>query len=289
VNRTYQIQQQSISKLSDVEKVEVNAWRETKLADGPAIYLPDLLAERNVADVDFVKIDVDGPDYLILQSLEETLADCGVLGVGIEVNFYGSADPRENTFHNVDRYMRSIGFDLFSLSTRSYSMQALPAPYLLTIPAQATFGRPYQGDALYLRDLGSPDFVEIADKMPVAKLAKLAAICSLAGLPDCAADILVKFRGRFASFFDVDEALDLLVEQTSLGAARNLNYRDYLNLFEQNDAAFYPSVSGGAQPANDGGGIPISQNAPDKKYKRKGWRKKFRRLGKMLGLRKERT
>ena len=48
--------------------------------------------------------------------------------------------------------MRQWGFDLFDLSLRRYSTGALPAPFEYDGPAQTIFGRPYQGDAIYLRD-----------------------------------------------------------------------------------------------------------------------------------------
>lgn len=243
VHRTIQITQQLTDRLSDVEKVAVNAWNQTKLVEGPTIYLPSFLAERGFTDIDFIKIDVDGPDYLILKSLEDSLATTGVLGVGIEVNFFGSADPLDHTFHNVDRFMRQQGFDLFGLTTRPYSVQALPAPYQSTVPTQSISGRPFQGDALYMRDLASPEFTDLAGKMSGAKLAKLAAIYSLTGLPDCAAEVLITFRDRLAPILDINAALDLLVGQTGLGRRENLSYCDYMRLFEQNDKIFYPSRS----------------------------------------------
>jgi hypothetical protein len=239
-DRSLELQQAAIGRMSDTDKVKINAWNQAKLADGPQIHLPDLLNARNLCDVDFVKIDVDGPDYLIIQSLADTLTQAGILGVGIEVNFYGSDHPLDNTFHNVDRFMRSKGFDLFGLSTRTYSMRALPAPFVLNMAAQTTFGRPFQGDALYLRDLASTDFAEVAKGLSNEKLVKLAAICSLTSLPDCAADILVTYRDRLASYLDIERALDLLVQQTDLGRQRGLNYRDYMAVFQQDAGSFYP-------------------------------------------------
>jgi hypothetical protein len=53
--------------------------------------------------------------------LIQTLEDAKVLGVGIEVNFFGSEDPQVHTFHNVDRLMKQNGFELFCLSTRPSS------------------------------------------------------------------------------------------------------------------------------------------------------------------------
>lgn len=237
--RSIELQQSAIKRMTDVEKVGVNAWRHATLAEGATVYLPRLLSERGVADVDFVKIDVDGPDFQVLQSLKECFESKSILGVGIEVNFCGSEHPLDNTFHNVDRLMRENGFDLFALTVRKYSATALPAPYLLSVPAQSTFGRPFQGDALYLRDLAAPHCSEFALRMSAEKLVKLACIFSLSALPDCAAEILVTFREKLNGLLDVDQALDLLVAQTELGPRQGLNYRGYIQAFERDAKEFY--------------------------------------------------
>ena len=52
-----------------------------------------------VADIDFIKIDVDGADFVILRSLEAILKDVCVFGLAIEVIFFGSHNPDVNTFH----------------------------------------------------------------------------------------------------------------------------------------------------------------------------------------------
>src|SRR5207302_1105948 len=102
---------------------------------------------------DFIKIDVDGTDYEVLQSVDEILDTHFVLGVGIEVTYPGSGNDTDNVFHNVDRFMKSKGFELFDLTTRRYSARSLPGRYELFMPAQTAFGRIIQGDALFIRDL----------------------------------------------------------------------------------------------------------------------------------------
>ncbi|MDA8050841.1 MAG: FkbM family methyltransferase [Rhodospirillales bacterium] len=220
-------------------------YRQAGMASGPAAALPELVelgsffVAEGIRDLDFLKIDVDGEDFAILSGLEGKLATLGVLGVGIEVNFYGTDNPTDHTLHNVDRFMRQQGYDLFGLSVRHYSAAALPARYAFeSLPAQGRFGRPLQGDALTMRDLSAPTQRLAAAVMTPAKLAKAAAIFSLADLPDCAAEVLITFRDRLAPLMDVDAALDLLTE-----AAREdgmpTRYRDYLAAFAADAACFY--------------------------------------------------
>jgi hypothetical protein len=202
------------------------------------VILPRFLSDHGVTDIDFIKIDIDGADFLILRSLKSVLDDANVVGIGIEVNFFGSEDPNANTFHNVDRFMKSCGFELFSLSTRHYSMAALPAPYLGRVPAQGAWGRPLQGDAIYFRDAAADDDISWASSASPRKLAKLAALFSLVGLPDCAAEILQRFRPVIGTVIDVSVGLDCLVAQcpSTVGSSK---YDDYIADFEADSDRFY--------------------------------------------------
>lgn len=242
---------EAIAALSSREATELNLWHRVRLANADEpIILPSFCAEQGVRDVDFIKIDVDGADFLILRSLESSLHDLRVLGVGIEVNFFGSDDPDIHTLHNVDRFMRKTGFDLFFLSSRPYSAAALPARYQYASPSVTEFGRPLQGDAIYLRDAASPENAEWCAAQSPAKLLKLAALYSLAGLPDCAAEILVVFRERLSPIFDVEAALDLLT-QAVRADDMPARYQDYMAAFEADDPCFYTTQPSAKAPAPD--------------------------------------
>ncbi len=221
-------------KQSNESKVKLlNLWPKRRLVDpSSAIVLQEFFRERRLHDIDFVKIDVDGPDYEILISLDDCLHERQILGVGIEVNFFGSDRETDHTLHNVDRYMKSKGFELFDLSVRRYSMAALPSRYVYASPAQTEYGRPLQGDALYLRDLGSGLYEEFASGLSVSKLLKAACLFELFGLPDCAADVLLHFRDRMEPAVPIRDFLDQLVPT-------DISYAEYIHRFEQNDPSFF--------------------------------------------------
>lgn len=200
--------------------------------------LREFFASEQLNSIDFLKIDVDGPDFDILLSMREVFASARILGVGIEVNWFGSADPQEHSFHNTDRFMRELGFDLYDFTKRTYAMASLPTPYALSIPAQSVSGRPLQGDAVYLRDLGARHNLGVATGYSDEKLLKLALLQSMIGQPDSAADTLVTFRDRISKFFDVNLALDLLVRESPMGAHFK-TYRALMEAFDQNDPSFY--------------------------------------------------
>ena len=199
----------------------------------------EIVRAEQLPTVDFLKVDVDGPDLEVLESARELLAVGQVLGVAVEVNWFGSINPTEPTFHNVDGFLRGREYTLFGLTVRPYSRTDLPAPFLRELYAETRFGQPYQGDAIYVRDLAAPDQLELADAYPADKLVKLACVYELIGLPDCAAEVLNRFRPRLAAFGDTEALLDALTPPL-LG--EQLTYRQYISKFEEEPHLFLPSA-----------------------------------------------
>jgi hypothetical protein len=234
---TLQIRAEHLAAASLEEKLCHNRWQETKLAD-PAkrIYAPEVLFELGFSDVDFLKIDVDGPDFRILNSFDGLFGQLGILAVRLEVFMFGGISDTAHTFHNTDRFMRQQGFELIRLDTFPYSKRALPARYRNPTPSVTVTGRLYHGEAHYAL-LPSVD----DESLSAEKLIKLAAIFSAWDQPDGAAEILLVFRDRLASLLDVDAALDVLAAQTQAGDDDPLPYRDYMALFATDSPRFYPA------------------------------------------------
>ncbi|PWS38369.1 hypothetical protein DFH01_03520 [Falsiroseomonas bella] len=223
----------------------------------PKIVLPSFLDEAGITDVDFVKLDIDGDDLAVMHSLAGSVGRLGLLGIGVEVNYFGTDDPTDHSFHNTDRLLRGLGFDLFGLTVRHYSNAALPSRYIYDFPTETRFGRPLQGDALYLLD---PCAAEGATALSQAKLAKLAILFSLGGLPDCAAEVLVRHRDMLAPLFDVDAALDILVRSARDGDMPE-SYPAYQAAFAAEARCFFTAPPGAAGQA--GGTGPVAAASPD--------------------------
>jgi Methyltransferase FkbM domain len=241
--------------LSTADMVAANQWTEMKLAD-EVIVIPAYLRDRGIASFDFLKIDVDGADFDILNSFDQDLDTFGVLGVGIEINYFGSTSDTDHTFHNVDRFMRARGFELFGMTVNRYSLAALPSRYLWKLPARTEFGRPLQGDALYIRDLGSSIYDEFTARLPWTKLVNLICLFAAFNLPDCAAEIAVRFRESLNAGCDVDRVLNLLTAQAQDPLEQPLTYREYIRRFESHDSMFFtpsPSAMADAEPPPSGG------------------------------------
>jgi hypothetical protein len=210
----------------------------------PAIDVPEYLSHRGITSVDFLKIDVDGTDLEVLHSFSSALDSLQILGLLLEVNFHGSAAETDHTLHNTDRLMKGHGFELFDLTTRRYSMAALPARYLYGFPAEGDYGRLLQGDALYVRDLASPEHDGFTAQLAPGKLLNLVSIFAAFNLPDCAAEIVIRFERTLGTLCDTQRVLDLLAAQAQGPFRfRPLPYREYMARFEAQHPMFFPPAS----------------------------------------------
>jgi len=230
------------SKTKESDKLAVlNDWQGSELvAPTSKIGVDDLVSEEDLLQLDFIKVDVDGYDLDVILSAEHTVKNSPVLGFTLEVNFYGSTDDTDHTFHNTDRLMRQWGFDLFGLSMRRYSAAALPGPFEWDGPAQTVFGRPYQGDAVYLRDpmgvgtRGAPESPELSPH----KLLKLACLFECFGLPDHAAELIHSNSANLKNLFDPQELLNVLAREVDPSIS---SYSEYIEKFKADPTAFYRS------------------------------------------------
>jgi len=158
--------------------------------------------------------------------------------VGIEVRFWGSACETDGTFHNVDRFLKARGFELFNLTLRRYSTSALPSQFVGRAPGPTESGRVHHGDAMYARDLGSGLHDDFANSLTADKILNLAAIFAICDLPDCAAEIVLKFRHLLSQLCDVDRILDLLTTQAEKEVFGIASYNQRMERFLRQPGRF---------------------------------------------------
>jgi Methyltransferase FkbM domain len=228
------------TQVSEKEKRSANLWADTRLADAASpVILPEYLNSCGITSLDFLKIDVDGKDYDVLHSFDQALTELGILGVGIEVRFWGSNEETDGTFHNVDRFLKQRGFELFNLTIRRYSTGALPSRFVGRAPGATQMGRVHQGDAMYARDLASGIYQDFAESLPAEKILNLVVILAIFDLPDCAAEVVLKYQTLLSPRWDVERMLDLLGAQAERSLVyRPGSYRRHIETFHQTPRAF---------------------------------------------------
>jgi hypothetical protein len=229
-----------------VAKMQDNLWQETRLS-GRSIVLPDIITEYNFFDVDFLKIDIDGPDFVALQALDGRFEEFGILALCMEVNFCGSTAPTDHTFHNTDRFMRKNGFDLFGLTVRPYSMNSLPSRFQWGSPGPTLRGRPFQGDALYVRDICVQQTNISAICIKPEKIVTSVLLFSLFGLPDCAAEVILTYRNILDNYFDSAVWLNALTQQClqlqDMAPKGISTYEELMEKYNNDDPDFYFGAS----------------------------------------------
>ncbi len=232
-----------LARRLDAEKklAQLNAWNDAPLvAPSRTLTLDALAVEQGFPVADFLKLDVDGPDLEVLHSAENLIRRAPLLGLVMEVNFYGSDDPTDHTFHATDRLLRSWGFELFDLTTRRCSVSALPGPFRHEdSPYETLHGRIIQGEALYLRDPCGWD-KHPAARVPLTPhhLLKLACLFELFNAPDHAAELLAAHAAELAPLAEVRPLLHLLAHEIDPSLD---NYDTLLERFRSDPTSHYPS------------------------------------------------
>ena len=226
-----------------------------RLADSSTLIGVDEFArEERLESVDFLKIDVDGPDLEVLESARQTLVDRRVLGVGMEVNWFGSANPTEHTFHNTDRMLREHGFALFGLTIRRYSRSdAAGAVRVRLLRADAVRPAVPGGRDVPPRPRGALHLEDLAHSTRAKSSSSSRASTSCSGLPDCAAEMLNVFATRLETFGDRIPLLDALTPPL---LSERLTYREYLQAFARHPRSFLPGWKHSGRHHSSDGGVP---------------------------------
>jgi Methyltransferase FkbM domain len=212
----------------DYAREYFNAGAEMALATD-RIVLDEYFGDDEARCIDFVKVDTDGHDFEVLRGCDRILSEGRVLGVAVEAQFQGPVSVGSGVFSDVDSFLRYRGFSLFDLEVYRYSRAALPAPFVYDLPAQTTNGQVFLGDAIYFRDLGHPSYEEMWPFRPrPVDILKLACLFEIFGLPDCSAELILKYGAELGTTGELDRLLDVLaVEQ----GGRAIGYSTYLEEF----------------------------------------------------------
>jgi FkbM family methyltransferase len=138
--------------------------------------------EENIEEIDFLQIDVQGADLDVLKGAINLLNKT-ISAIQIEVEF-SHLYVNQPLFSDVDIFLRNQNFTLFDLHF-AHNLR-----HLLNVKsARHPNGQLLWGDAFYLRDLLSENFIQEV-RSPV-KLLKLACVADVLGFYDYALELLV--------------------------------------------------------------------------------------------------
>ena len=154
--------------------------------------LDDQLREREITDVDFVKVDTQGSELLVLQGASDALAS-SVAGVEVEVEF-SAIYKDQPLFADVDTFLRGLGFLLFDLRPCYWKRAAgrsLGGPR----------GQVIWADALYLKGLPAlrAGLAPLGPELRKSKVLRAISISLLYGYSDYALEILRSAGDVFAA------------------------------------------------------------------------------------------
>jgi FkbM family methyltransferase len=144
--------------------------------------------EENIEEIDFLQIDVQGADLDVLKGAINLLNKT-ISAIQIEVEF-SHLYVNQPLFSDVDIFLRNQNFTLFDLHF-AHNLR-----YLLNMKsARHPNGQLLWGDAFYLRDLLSENFIQEV-RSPV-KLLKLACVADVLGFYDYALELLIYLTNNY--------------------------------------------------------------------------------------------
>ncbi len=136
-------------------------WRVDEERTINCLSLPDFLAEQDLSAPELLKLDVQGAELDILQSLEATEWD-SLLSAEVEVEFIDIYEDQP-LFGEIDNLMNANGFRLYHINQMQnlIGLARNNAHYLQTffnrIPrSQSQVTPQFAADAVYLRDFRDP-------------------------------------------------------------------------------------------------------------------------------------
>lgn len=145
--------------------------------------LDDVLAEEDLTDVDFIKLDTQGSELEILKGATSTLADA-VVGLEIEVSF-AEIYIGQPLFANVDLFIRQYGFNLIDLRMISWKRS-------VGASVGNSKGQLMHADALYFRrpKVLKDAFAKTDSSFARTKLLRAFSICQIYGFLDYSLELL---------------------------------------------------------------------------------------------------
>jgi FkbM family methyltransferase len=218
-----------------------------KVIDLENIISLDQIAQKEIYNIDFIKIDAEGHEFEILNNANFFFLKNNIIGLHTEFHFNKKKIPNSPIFSELDLLIRNFGFTLFDISVGRESKNFLPSPMMhqyhqdgnLNKPifGSTIYGQCEMGDALYFKD--SYYNAEIN----LHKILKQICLYEIFYHFDSAAELVIKFKDKIDLLIDHKFLLDLLVPKIHR-IGKNLSYNEYITRYKKFDPIFRPLVPG---------------------------------------------
>jgi FkbM family methyltransferase len=207
--------------------------------------LNQVMAERKIGVVNFIKLDAEGAELDILLGATDILRPSALCGVLTEIRYHPEINGSP-PFWQMDQYLQAQGFRLFDMSGNKQSRIALPygglTDYFLPdgkrFYAYTVHGQVMDGDALYFRDPLIAKNKENKENLRPVDVLKLAALYEIYHHNDAAAELIIGFRENLKPVVDCELLLDLLTPSLK---GEKMPYQAYLAKYFHPDTSFAPS------------------------------------------------
>jgi FkbM family methyltransferase len=191
-------------------------FRPTRTVEAKLTTIAQWAATQGIAQVDFLKLNVQGAELEILKGAGGLLD--GVLGVQAEVSFVESYLGRP-MFSDIDPFMRAHGFEFCDLIGPHYMGRARSPLTAQHRGFGAQVGQVIEAHAVYLRDpIADEAKGRPLDHFPVKQILKLAAFAEMYRDPEYGFELLEWCRERLAA--QGQTQLGQLIEQVRDEALR---------------------------------------------------------------------
>lgn len=153
----YEVNQKTVPRFWDYENLISNR-KETI----DCVSLDYLNKEKIIPIPNFIKIDVEGAEFEVLEGAENLLSHQDCLGLKVECRFDDWLVDANNkpikTFSEIDIYLKKLGFKLYDIHTFRHGKKPLVQPFTLfngikKVPGPSNYGQVVWCDAIYFKDI----------------------------------------------------------------------------------------------------------------------------------------
>ena len=183
------------------------------VVDETKVSVEDLLALLPSRNLDLLKIDIDGDDFLAMNQFFKTGIESELLLLDIESQFHGNPDDEGNTLWNIGKLANQNKLHLYDLEINRYSRNSLPSKFVYEFPAQTHYGQALWGDALFMKD-------SIDDSLSLVNKIKLIALYEVYGLYDCAKETIENSYEALSQIIPVEDICKSLIASNGEREAR---------------------------------------------------------------------